>query len=97
MTKSWERREKSELDMGLCVAPLWFLLLICLSQAELGGVWAAEQEGKSSSGHKQVFQMRSVIYICNFLTNRLSSVLSDLNTCHQLLTGSACVNVPVSH
>lgn len=67
MTKSWERREKSELDMGLCVAPLWFLLLICLSLAELGGVWAAEQEGKSSSRHKQVFQMHSVIYICTFL------------------------------
>lgn len=68
VTNSWERREKSELDMGLCVAPLWFLLLICLSQAELlGKVWAAEQEGKNSSRLKQVFQMHSVIYICTFL------------------------------
>lgn len=57
VTKSWERREKSELDMGLCVAPWWFLLLICLSQAELT---AAEQEGKNSSRHKQVLQMHSV-------------------------------------
>lgn len=67
VTKSWERREKSELDMGLCVAPLWFLLLICLSQAELGRLWAAEQEGKSSSRHKQLLQMHPVNYICTFL------------------------------
>ncbi len=39
--KSWGRREKSRLDMGLCA-----VLLICLSQAELGRVWAQEHEGK---------------------------------------------------
>lgn len=38
--KSWGRREK--LDMGLCA-----VLLICLSQAELGRVWAEENEGKT--------------------------------------------------
>lgn len=39
--KSWGRREKSWPDMGLCA-----VLLICLSQAELGRVWAQEHEGK---------------------------------------------------
>lgn len=39
--KSWGRREQSRLDMGLCA-----VLLICLSQAELGRVWAREHEGK---------------------------------------------------
>lgn len=42
--KSWGRREKSRLDMGLCA-----VLLICLSQAELGRVWAEEHEGKTPS------------------------------------------------
>lgn len=49
VAKSWGRREKSELDMGLCVTPLWFLLLIRLSQAELGRVWTGEQKGKNNS------------------------------------------------
>lgn len=35
------RREKSQPDMGL-----YAVLLICLSQAELGRVWAQEHEGK---------------------------------------------------
>lgn len=55
VTKSWGRREKRELDMGLCAASLWVFLLICVSQAELGRVWAREQEGKSDSRPKQVF------------------------------------------
>lgn len=42
--KSW-RREKTQLDMGLCA-----VLLICLSQAELGRVWAQEHEGKQQIG-----------------------------------------------
>ncbi|XP_035469564.1 plexin domain-containing protein 1 isoform X2 [Scophthalmus maximus] len=39
MQSRGRRREKSRLDMGLCA-----VLLICLSQAELGRVWARELE-----------------------------------------------------
>lgn len=83
--KSWERREKSELDMGLCVAALWFFLLIRLSQAELGRVWAAEQEGKDRCSTSRAYMHSQLDF---------PQTGCKVDSLSQTLAGSACVNVP---
>lgn len=54
MTKSWGRREKSGLDMGLRAAPWWLLLLVCISQADPGRAGAKGREGKNQAFHERL-------------------------------------------
>lgn len=87
--KSWGRREKSRLDMGLCA-----VLLICLSQAELGRPWAEEHEGKPLFLRVQYCCMYSNISISAFYINGIYIIeyikwpvfqLSEQETCFSFL------------
>lgn len=95
--KSWGRWEKSELDMGLWVAPLWLLLLICLPQAELGRVGTGEKEGKNHSTHTHTrgSHTYSHTYLhLYFPPNLTRSFLRFFGG--GLSEWTACVNMPVS-